>query len=77
MLTAESLLAHLPGPDQTAAHGKRTPGSTHQTACQAEEIVIWLSAWQGKHPPSLDLQAIVFAVITVSRQTGVSAYQAT
>ena len=78
MLTAESLLADLPGPDQTAAHTARErqdqltkpPGSLGRL----EEIVIWLSAWQGKHPPSLDSLAIVFAANHGIAADGVSAY---
>ena len=79
MLTAESLLADLPGPYQTAAHSARErqdqltkpPGSLGRL----EEIVIWLSAWQGKHPPSLDsAQAIVFAANHGIAADGVSAY---
>ena len=79
MLTAESLLANLPGPDQTAAHTARDrqdrltkpPGSLGRL----EEIVIWLSAWQGKHPPSLDsAQAIVFAANHGIAADGLSAY---
>jgi len=79
VLTAESLLADLPGPDEAAARAARErqdqltkpPGSLGKL----EDIVAWLATWQGKHPPTLDAaQTIVFAANHGIAASGVSAY---
>ncbi len=74
-----SLLASCPGPDQGAveAWGRREPLLTKPQGSlgRLEEIVRWLSSWQGRHPPSLDnVRARIFAGNHGVTAQGVSAY---
>ncbi|MBT5494650.1 MAG: nicotinate-nucleotide--dimethylbenzimidazole phosphoribosyltransferase [Alphaproteobacteria bacterium] len=78
---ARNLLAGLPGPDESAreAAAKRQAQLTKPAGSlgRLEELVLWLAAWQGKHPPTLDRpHVIVFAGNHGIAAKGVSAYPA-
>lgn len=73
------LLAELPGPDRDSAAAARQrqaallkpPGALGRL----EELVIWLAAWQGRHPPSVARPRVaVFAGGHGIAARGVSAY---
>src|SRR5437867_2675828 len=75
------LLPELPSADETAAEAARArqavltkpPGSLGRL----EEIVVWLAAWQGRHPPRLERPRVaVFAGNHGVVRRGVSAYPA-
>jgi nicotinate-nucleotide--dimethylbenzimidazole phosphoribosyltransferase len=75
------LLRELPSADATAAEAARArqailtkpPGSLGRL----EEVVIWLAAWQGRHPPRLSRPRVaVFAGNHGVARRGVSAYPA-
>ncbi len=75
------LLDDLPPPDETAANQAklREPELTKPPGSLArlEDISVWLSSWQGKHPPTADKTAIlVFAASHGVAQQGVSAFPA-
>lgn len=76
-----ALLAALPGPDQAAkaAAEAREPQLTKPAGSlgRLEEISAWLAAWQGRHPPRLDMPAcVVFAGNHGVAAQGVSAFPA-
>jgi nicotinate-nucleotide--dimethylbenzimidazole phosphoribosyltransferase len=75
------LLAALPAPDEAASGKTRThdaqltkpPGSLGRL----EEIVAWLAAWQGRHPPAVEHPRVsIFAGNHGVAARGVSAYPA-
>jgi nicotinate-nucleotide--dimethylbenzimidazole phosphoribosyltransferase len=75
------LLAVLPAPDEAASGKTRThdaqltkpPGSLGRL----EEIVAWLAAWQGRHPPAVEHPRVsIFAGNHGVAARGVSAYPA-
>lgn len=60
------LLKSMPGPDLEAAESARRRDATLTKPMgslgRLEEIVVWLAAWQGRHPPRIDHPlAVVFA----------------
>lgn len=60
------LITAMPGPDGTAAAAAvaREPQLTKPPGAlgRLEELALWLSAWQGRHPPAAErARAIVFA----------------
>jgi len=76
-----ALMAHLPGPDLEAG----TLAATRQAQLtkpsgslgRLEELAIWLSTWQARHPPRLDHpRTLVFAGNHGVAARGVSAYPA-
>ena len=74
-----AVLAGLPGADKNAVAGarEREPSLTKPPGSlgRLEEIVEWLAAWQGKHPPSVDHpRVLVFAGNHGVARQGVSAY---
>ena len=76
-----ALLAELPGPDRAAmdAASSREGQLTKPPGAlgRLEELTAWLSAWQGRHPPSLDRPRVaVFAGNHGVAARGVSAYPA-
>src|SRR5436190_17018777 len=75
------LLPELPAPDEAAAEAARArqsvltkpPGSLGRL----EDVVVWLAAWQGRHPPRLERPRVaVFAGNHGVVPRGVSAYPA-
>ena len=75
----QNLLADLPGSDESAreAAAARQAQLTKPAGSlgRLEELVLWLAAWQGKHPPTLDHpHVIVFAGNHGVAAKGVSAY---
>jgi nicotinate-nucleotide--dimethylbenzimidazole phosphoribosyltransferase len=73
------VLEDLPGPDSTAmaAAAEREPQLTKPAGSlgRLEEIAGWLAAWQGSHPPKLDIVAVhVFAGNHGVTKQGVSAF---
>jgi nicotinate-nucleotide--dimethylbenzimidazole phosphoribosyltransferase len=77
----QNLLADLPGPDKSAreAAAARQAQLTKPTGSlgRLEELVLWLAAWQGTHPPTLDHpHVIVFAGNHGIAARGISAYPA-
>lgn len=75
----QNLLADLPGQDESAreAAAARQAQLTKPAGSlgRLEEIVLWLAAWQGTHPPTLDHpHVIVFAGNHGIAAKGVSAY---
>jgi len=76
-----TLLATIPGPDAeaVAAWAQREPQLTKPAGSlgRLEEIVRWLTAWQGRHPPRLDrVRARIFAGNHGVTAQGVSAFPA-
>jgi nicotinate-nucleotide--dimethylbenzimidazole phosphoribosyltransferase len=76
-----ALIAAIPGPDNaaTAAAAAREPQLTKPPGAlgRLEELALWLSAWQGRHPPTVErLRAIVFAGNHGVSARGVSAFPA-
>src|SRR5438874_6970627 len=76
-----ALLAHLPGPDLAAgtAAAARQAQLTKPAGSlgRLEELAIWLSTWQARHPPQLDYpRTLVFAGNHGVAARGVSAYPA-
>ncbi|MDA1090673.1 MAG: nicotinate-nucleotide--dimethylbenzimidazole phosphoribosyltransferase [Proteobacteria bacterium] len=74
-------LAALPGPDRDAADaaGNREPQLTKPPGAlgRLEDLVVWLSQWQGHHPPTMGTpRAQVFAGNHGVTGQGVSAYPA-
>ncbi|HSO41638.1 MAG TPA: nicotinate-nucleotide--dimethylbenzimidazole phosphoribosyltransferase [Rhodospirillales bacterium] len=74
-------LAAMPGPDPTAAAAAvaREPQLTKPPGAlgRLEELALWLSTWQGRHPPSAErVRAIVFAGNHGVSARGVSAFPA-
>lgn len=74
-------LAALPGPDQDAADAarRREPQLTKPPGAlgRLEDLVVWLSQWQGRHPPAMGTpKAQVFAGNHGVAGQGVSAYPA-
>ncbi|WP_038037108.1 nicotinate-nucleotide--dimethylbenzimidazole phosphoribosyltransferase [Thermopetrobacter sp. TC1] len=74
-------IAAMPGPDTEAEQKARArdryltkpPGALGRL----EEIAFWLSAWQGRHPPSAErIEVAVFAANHGVAARGVSAYPA-
>ncbi|MBV8337602.1 MAG: nicotinate-nucleotide--dimethylbenzimidazole phosphoribosyltransferase, partial [Alphaproteobacteria bacterium] len=61
-----ALMAHLPGPDTEAA-AAATARQAQLTKPEGslgrlEQLAIWLTTWQARHPPKLDhLRTLVFA----------------
>lgn len=79
MTSIRDQIANLPGPDRAASEqaAARQAQLTKPTGSlgRLEELVIWLSAWQGKHPPTLTHpHVIVFAANHGIAANGVSAY---
>jgi nicotinate-nucleotide--dimethylbenzimidazole phosphoribosyltransferase len=77
----QNLMADLPGPDKSAreAAAARQAQLTKPTGSlgRLEELVLWLAAWQGTHPPTLDHpHVIVFAGNHGITARGISAYPA-
>jgi len=76
-----ALMAHLAGPDIGAA-AAATARQAELTKPEGslgrlEELAIWLSTWQARHPPKLDhLRTLVFAGNHGVAARGVSAYPA-
>lgn len=75
------LINAMPGPDTAAAAAAaaREPELTKPPGAlgRLEELALWLSAWQGRHPPSAErLRAIVFAGNHGVAARGVSAFPA-
>ncbi|MBI2235944.1 MAG: nicotinate-nucleotide--dimethylbenzimidazole phosphoribosyltransferase [Magnetospirillum sp.] len=75
----QTLLSRMPGPDQaaTAAWAARDPQLTKPPGAlgRLEELSCWLSAWQGRHPPTLERpRARVFAGNHGVAALGVSAF---
>jgi nicotinate-nucleotide--dimethylbenzimidazole phosphoribosyltransferase len=76
---ARNLLTNLPGPNESTreAAAERQAQLTKPAGSlgRLEELVLWLAAWQGKHPPTLDHpHIIVFAGNHGVAAKGVSAY---
>jgi nicotinate-nucleotide--dimethylbenzimidazole phosphoribosyltransferase len=76
-----ALLAHLPGPDleagTAAAVRERQLTKPAGALGRLEELVAWLAAWQGRHPPSVNHpRTVVFAANHGVAARGVSAYPA-
>ncbi len=76
-----ALLARLPGPDLEAGTGAATREAQLTKPAGAlgrlEEIVHWMSIWQGKHPPSVNHpRTAVFVGNHGVAARGVSAYPA-
>jgi nicotinate-nucleotide--dimethylbenzimidazole phosphoribosyltransferase len=76
-----ALIAGIPGPDgaAAAAAAAREPRLTKPPGAlgRLEELALWLSAWQGRHPPTAErLRAIVFAGNHGIAARGVSAFPA-
>jgi len=76
-----SLFRELPGPDvedETRAKDRESRLTKPQGALgRLEELSAWLSAWQGRHPPSVERPtARVFAGTHGVTRRGVSAYPA-
>ena len=76
-----ALLSNLPSRDEAAAEAakEREPQLTKPPGSlgRLEEISLWLSAWQGRHPPATDNVAVrVFAGNHGVVARGVSAYPA-
>lgn len=76
---ARNLLANLPCPDEAAreAAAARQAQLTKPAGSlgRLEELVLWLAAWQGKHPPTIDHpHVVVFAGNHGVAAKGVSAY---
>ncbi len=76
-----AVMAELPGPDLDAATRAATRESMLTKPAGAlgrlEEIVAWLAAWQGRHPPRIDRPRVaVFAGNHGVAARGVSAYPA-
>ncbi len=74
-----SLLAALPGPDETASAlwAAREPQLTKPAGSlgRLEEVSAWLAAWQGRHPPRMEIPvARVFAGNHGVAALGVSAF---
>src|SRR6266700_3235940 len=74
-----ALLAHLPGPDLEAgsAAASRQAQLTKPAGSlgRLEQLAIWLSTWQARHPPRLEhLRTLVFAGNHGVAARGVSAY---
>lgn len=72
------LLHELPGPDEAAAADARRRQAELAKPAGAlgrlEEIVAWLAAWQGRHPPRLERPRVaVFAASHGIARQGVSA----
>ena len=77
----QKALATLPEPDQDAADAahKREPQLTKPPGAlgRLEDLVVWLSQWQGRHPPAMGTpKAQVFAGNHGVTGKGVSAYPA-
>ncbi len=75
------LISAMPGPDAAAAAAAaaREPQLTKPPGAlgRLEELALWLSAWQGRHPPAAErLRAIVFAGNHGVAARGVSAFPA-
>lgn len=76
-----ALVAGMPGPDAAAAAAAaaREPQLTKPPGAlgRLEELALWLSTWQGRHPPAAErLRAIVFAGNHGVAARGVSAFPA-
>lgn len=76
-----ALLARLPGPDAAAlaAAAAREPQLTKPPGAlgRLEELASWMSAWQGRHPPTCArVMAVVFAGNHGVTAQGVSAFPA-
>jgi nicotinate-nucleotide--dimethylbenzimidazole phosphoribosyltransferase len=76
-----ALVAGIPGPDAAAAAAAaaREPQLTKPPGAlgRLEELALWLSAWQGRHPPAAErVRAIVFAGNHGVAARGVSAFPA-
>ena len=74
-----ALLGSLPGPDAEAAAAcrAREPTLTKPPGAlgRLEELSLWLSSWQGRHPPGADrVRAHVFAANHGIAERGVSAF---
>jgi nicotinate-nucleotide--dimethylbenzimidazole phosphoribosyltransferase len=81
LATVRALLRDLPMPDEGAAAACRARDAELTKPAGAlgrlEELAVWLSAWQGRHPPRLERVLILVFVgwHEIVRQ-GVSAYPA-
>ncbi|MDZ3835787.1 MAG: nicotinate-nucleotide--dimethylbenzimidazole phosphoribosyltransferase [Rhodospirillales bacterium] len=76
-----ALVEGMPGPDAAAAAAAaaREPQLTKPPGAlgRLEELALWLSAWQGRHPPAAKrLRAIVFAGNHGVAARGISAFPA-
>jgi nicotinate-nucleotide--dimethylbenzimidazole phosphoribosyltransferase len=76
-----ALLAHFPGPDLEAGSAAATRQAQLTKPAgslgRLEELAIWLSKWQARHPPRLDHpRTLVFAGNHGVVARGVSAYPA-
>jgi nicotinate-nucleotide--dimethylbenzimidazole phosphoribosyltransferase len=74
-----TLCNKLPGPDKASAQKaiEREPTLTKPRGSlgRLEELVVWLSSWQNRHPPRLEkISARVFAANHGVTKRGVSAY---
>lgn len=74
-----ALVKQLPGPDLTsgtaAAERERTLTKPAGSLGRLEELAVWMSSWQGKHPPTLRRPRVaVFCGNHGVAQRGVSAY---
>ncbi|MCH7487846.1 MAG: nicotinate-nucleotide--dimethylbenzimidazole phosphoribosyltransferase [Proteobacteria bacterium] len=74
-----ALISGLPGPDAEAAAAcaRREPNLTKPPGSlgRLEELSLWLSSWQGRHPPGVvRVRARVFAANHGVAKRGVSAY---
>ena len=81
MTDLRDFLADLPGPDAeaSAAAAARQERLTKPAGSlgRLEELAIWLAAWQGRHPPTLDsAHVLVFAGNHGIAARGISAYPA-
>jgi nicotinate-nucleotide--dimethylbenzimidazole phosphoribosyltransferase len=75
------LLPELPGPDEAAAAAARARQAQLTKPAGAlgrlEELVAWLAAWQGRHPPRIERPRVaVFAGNHGVASRGVSIYSA-
>ena len=74
-----ALIRALPGPDAgaAAACAEREPTLTKPPGAlgRLEEVSLWLSSWQGRHPPGMErVSAHVFAANHGVAERGVSAF---
>ncbi len=81
LATIRDILSKIPGPDEDAVamaqesepNLTKPPGSLGRL----EELAEWLAAWQGRHPPKVDVpRVLVFAGSHGVTAQGVSAYPA-
>ena len=81
LAAVRALLRALPAPDEAAAAACRARDAELTKPAGAlgrlEELAVWLSAWQGRHPPRLErVLVLVFVGWHEIARQGVSAYPA-